>query len=184
MTYLQYKYQLLYVNDTLAETGGRMWNVYMNRVLACCVIMQLLIILSELWGRSTLTVIATGLIRQRWLDALIAVPPVILLFAFKVYLALTVEQRFEFFEPTQQDEEWMALHTEQNPVKHVSHAARFRHPALQQKLHRVTVHKHQERLATDVLSPYPWLTVNGRHQGGKSGVSVSAVLVWRSLTFP
>lgn len=42
----QYKYQLLYVYISRAESGGRMWNVYVNRLLACCVLMQLLMILS------------------------------------------------------------------------------------------------------------------------------------------
>ena len=43
----QYKYQLLYVYVSRAESGGRMWNVYVNRLLACCVLMQLLMILSR-----------------------------------------------------------------------------------------------------------------------------------------
>ncbi len=46
LTHAQYKYQLLYVYISRAESGGRMWNVYVNRLLACCVLMQLLMILS------------------------------------------------------------------------------------------------------------------------------------------
>lgn len=42
-----YKYQLLYVYVSRAESGGRMWNVYVNRLIACCVLMQLLMVLSE-----------------------------------------------------------------------------------------------------------------------------------------
>ncbi len=44
---LSYKYQLLYVYVSRAESGGRMWNVYCNRLIACCILMQLLMILSE-----------------------------------------------------------------------------------------------------------------------------------------
>jgi len=42
-----YKYQLLYVYISRAESGGRMWNVYVNRLIACAVLMQLLMVLSE-----------------------------------------------------------------------------------------------------------------------------------------
>ena len=44
---LVYKYQLLYVYVSRAESGGRMWNVYCNRLIAACILMQLLMILSE-----------------------------------------------------------------------------------------------------------------------------------------
>jgi hypothetical protein len=42
-----YKYQLLYVYISRAESGGRMWNVYVNRLIACAVLMQLLMVLSK-----------------------------------------------------------------------------------------------------------------------------------------
>lgn len=42
-----YKYQLLYVYVSRAESGGRMWNVYVNRLIACAVLMQLLMVLSK-----------------------------------------------------------------------------------------------------------------------------------------
>lgn len=43
----QYKYQLLYVYVTKAESGGRMWNVYVNRLFVACILMQLLMVLSK-----------------------------------------------------------------------------------------------------------------------------------------
>ena len=43
----QYKYQLLYVYVSRAESGGRMWNVYCNRLISCAFLMQLLMVLSE-----------------------------------------------------------------------------------------------------------------------------------------
>lgn len=42
-----YKYQLLYVYVNRAESGGRLFNVAVNRILACCVFMTLLMVLSE-----------------------------------------------------------------------------------------------------------------------------------------
>lgn len=44
----QYKYQLLFVYVTKAESGGRMWNVYVNRLFVSCILMQLLMVLSKL----------------------------------------------------------------------------------------------------------------------------------------
>lgn len=43
----QYKYQLLYVYVSRAESGGRMWNVYVNRLIGCAFLMQLLMVLSK-----------------------------------------------------------------------------------------------------------------------------------------
>lgn len=43
----QYKYQLLYVYITKAESGGRQWNVYVNRLYVGVILMQLLVVLSK-----------------------------------------------------------------------------------------------------------------------------------------
>ena len=41
-----YKYQLMFVYVSRVETGGRIWNVVVNRLLLSVVLMQLLVILS------------------------------------------------------------------------------------------------------------------------------------------
>lgn len=41
-----YKYQLMFVYTTKVETGGRLWNVVINRFLVGIILMQVLMILS------------------------------------------------------------------------------------------------------------------------------------------
>lgn len=42
-----YKYQLMFVFTTKVETGGRLWNVMINRLFVGVVLMQLLMTLSK-----------------------------------------------------------------------------------------------------------------------------------------
>nr|XP_018259836.1 uncharacterized protein I303_07907 [Kwoniella dejecticola CBS 10117]OBR81994.1 hypothetical protein I303_07907 [Kwoniella dejecticola CBS 10117] len=156
-----YKYQLLYVYISRAESGGRMWNVYVNRLLACCVLMQLLMVLT------------TGLIRSRWLDCIAAAPPILIIIGFKIWVARTLEGRFRYYAPTPQEleQERTFAHSEKR-TRHSEMEKRFLHPALQQdKLFTVMVHKSQEQLAREVLSAYPWFA--GKHQ--HDGVEIKAV---------
>ncbi|WVR08713.1 hypothetical protein IAU60_005771 [Kwoniella sp. DSM 27419] len=156
-----YKYQLLYVYVSRAESGGRMWNVYCNRLLACCVLMQLLMVLT------------TGLIRSRWLDCVAAAPPVFIILAFKLYISRTAAARFRYFEPTSQELEQEDINViNEKRTKHSEMEKRFLHPALQQdKLFTVMVHKSQEVAAREVLSAYPWFA--GKHE--HDGVEIKAV---------
>ncbi|WVN89065.1 uncharacterized protein L203_104281 [Cryptococcus depauperatus CBS 7841] len=150
-----YKYQLLYVYISHGESGGRMWNVYCNRLLACCVLMQLLIALT------------TGLIRSRWIDCIAALPPIILIIVFKIYIAHTLERQFRFFEPTVEELQQEQLRaTTEKRLAHFEMEKRFLHPALQHdKLFTVMVHKSQESLAREVLSAYPWFARKHQHEG-------------------
>ncbi|OWZ50389.1 hypothetical protein C368_06530 [Cryptococcus neoformans 125.91] len=158
-----YKYQLLYVYISRAESGGRMWNVYVNRLLACCVLMQLLMILT------------TGLIRDRWIDCVAAAPPLLFILAFKIYISRTAERQFRYYEasPEEVEQEKMYSMSEEKPMMKQSDVEnRFLHPALQHnKLYTVMVHKSQESLAREVLSAYPWFA--GKHE--HEGVAIKAV---------
>ncbi|OCF35877.1 hypothetical protein I316_02370 [Kwoniella heveanensis BCC8398] len=156
-----YKYQLLYVYISRAESGGRMWNVYCNRLLACCVLMQLLMVLT------------TGLIRSRWLDCVAAAPPLLVILGFKIYISKTAENKFRYYEPTPQELEQERMNTmSEKRTRHSEMEKRFLHPALQQdKLFTVMVHKSQESLAREVLSAYPWFA--GKHE--HDGVEIKAV---------
>ncbi|ORY28026.1 hypothetical protein BCR39DRAFT_576859 [Naematelia encephala] len=156
-----YKYQLLYVYVSRAESGGRMWNVYVNRLIACAVLMQLLMVLT------------TGLIRQRWLDAVAAVPPLIIMVAFKIWIDKTAGNRFRYFEPTPQEAEAeRQASMSEKRTRYSEMEKRFLHPALQQdKLFTIMVHKSQEALARDVLSSYPWFAAKHMH----NGVEIKAV---------
>ena len=141
-----YKYQLLYVWISRAESGGRMWNVYVNRLLATLVLMQLLMILT------------TGLIRRRWLDTIAAVPPILLLVAFKIWIKKVFGDQFRYYSPSPQEaEQERRISLSEKRTKISEMERRFLHPALQHdKLFKVMVHKSQEELARDVLAAYPW----------------------------
>ncbi|KIR52730.1 hypothetical protein I315_04593 [Cryptococcus gattii Ru294] len=156
-----YKYQLLYVYISRAESGGRMWNVYVNRLLACCVLMQLLMVLT------------TGLIRSRWIDCVAAVPPLLIIFVFKIYISRTAERQFRYYEPTAEELEQEKMYSmSEKQTKQSDMEKRFLHPALQHnKLYTVMVHKSQESLAREVLSAYPWFA--GKHE--HDGVEINAV---------
>ena len=154
-----------------------MWNVYVNRLLVCCVLMQLLMILSKPiypGVRSRLlTATATGLIRQRWLDCIAGAPPILLIFAFKLYISRTAEAQFRYYEPTAQEAEQERMSSmSEKRTGHSEMEKRFLHPALQSdKLFTVMVHKSQEALAREVLSAYPWFA--GKHE--HEGVEIKAV---------
>ncbi|KAL1412499.1 hypothetical protein Q8F55_000244 [Vanrija albida] len=151
-----YKYQLLYVYVSRAESGGRMWNVYVNRLIVNCILMQLLMVLT------------TGLIRGQWLDAIAAVPPLIIMIGFKIFLHQTVEHKFKYYIPTPQeanDQQQRAMLSEKHG-KRKDLSRRFLHPSLQPKaLYQVMVHKSQETLARQVLSAYPWFAAKHKHDG-------------------
>jgi hypothetical protein len=155
-----------------------MWNVYVNRLLACCILMQLLMVLS----RRTFTISqsqltdapATGLIRTRWLDCIAAVPPILIILGFKMYMSRTAEQLFRYYSPSPQEAEQERLDafSTEKRTRHSEMEKRFLHPALQaDKLFTVMVHKSQEALARDVLSAYPWFA--GKHD--RKGVEIKAV---------
>ncbi|TXT12955.1 hypothetical protein VHUM_01356 [Vanrija humicola] len=151
-----YKYQLLYVYISRAESGGRMWNVYVNRLIINCLLMQLLMVAT------------TGLIRGQWLDAIAAVPPIIIMIGFKIFLHQTVEHKFKYYIATPQEAEQQqqrALFSEKHG-KRQDLSRRFLHPSLQPKaLYQVMVHKSQESLARQVLSAYPWFAGKHKHDG-------------------
>lgn len=157
-----------------------MWNVYVNRLLACCVLMQLLMILSEFFfffsfECSALILLATGLIRDRWIDCVAAAPPLLFILAFKIYISRTAERQFRYYEasPEEVEQEKMYSMSEEKPMMKQSDVEnRFLHPALQHnKLYTVMVHKSQESLAREVLSAYPWFA--GKHE--HEGVAIKAV---------
>lgn len=117
----------------------------------------------------SLTRVATGLIRTRWLDAIAAVPPLILMIAFKIWIRQTAGQKFKYFEPTPAEAEEMRAHAvSEKRLRQSEMEKRFLHPALQaDKLFTVMVHKSQEALAREVLSAYPWFAGKGEHDGIK-----------------
>lgn len=117
--------------------------------------------------------IATGLIRSRWIDCVAAVPPLVFIFAFKIYISRTAERQFRYYEATPEELEQEKMYSmSEKQTKQSDVEKRFLHPALQHnKLYTVMVHKSQESLAREVLSAYPWFA--GKHE--HDGVEINAV---------
>jgi hypothetical protein len=116
--------------------------------------------------------IATGLIRRHWVDCLSAVPPIIIILAFKFYLTRTAEAQFKYFIPTPEEierERHIALNRDR--THHSEMEKSFLHPALQEdELYTVMVHKSQERLARELLSAY-----GSSGKGEEEGIVIKAV---------
>ncbi|CDZ98717.1 Uncharacterized conserved protein [Phaffia rhodozyma] len=131
-----YKYQLLYVYSSRTESGGRMWNVAINRLLVALMFMQALIILT------------ISLQTKSW-DAFAAAPPFIITVLFKVFVLRPYGNQFHYFVPTLE-----ASHGLLEEARH-SYKQRFIHPALKDDvLFTVTVHKEQQDLVQQILAPY------------------------------
>jgi hypothetical protein len=102
--------------------------------------------------------VATGLIRERWLDCVAAAPPLLVWIGFKIWMSRTAEQEFRYYVPTPEEQEAERYrHENEKRTRHSEMEKRFLHPALQaDKLFTVMVHKEQEQLAREVLAAYPW----------------------------
>ncbi|BEJ11918.1 hypothetical protein CspHIS471_0203780 [Cutaneotrichosporon sp. HIS471] len=157
-----YKYQLLYVYITKAESGGRMWNVYVNRLYVGVILMQLLMVLT------------VALVRPGYYWYLIAAaPPLPILLVFKIYMAKTAEYNFRYYRPSPQEvENQNRKALNEKRIKASDLGKRFLNPAmLPNQLFGVMVHKSQETLTRQVLEPYPWFAAKHAH----NGVQIKAV---------
>ena len=91
-------------------------------------------------------------------DIAAAAPPILVVLAFKIFIARPLERQFKYYNPTPQEaeDEWHAAMSEKR-THHRDMEKRFLHPALQNsELFTVMVHKKQEALARDVMAAYPW----------------------------
>jgi hypothetical protein len=101
---------------------------------------------------------ATALSRRVYSDIAAAAPPILIVLAFKLFVARPLERQFKYYTPTSQEaeDEWHAAMGEKR-THHRDMEKRFLHPALQNnELFTVMVHKKQEALARDVMAAYPW----------------------------
>jgi len=112
-----YKYQLMFVFVSKVESGGRLWNVVVNRLLFCVLLMQLLMILTIGLQKGFGTFI--------WVSA---VPPILFMIAFKIYINRAFIPQFNYFQPTQEEIRLAQVHSSDNKSGKLS--KRFGHPAL------------------------------------------------------
>lgn len=126
--------------------------------------------------------LAIGLNRRRYTDVIASCPPILIVLAFKIFLARPLEKQFTYYEPTPQEaEEEFQRSLSEKRTHHSEMEKRFLHPALQSNMlfavsphclqhdpwlihsrMQVMVHKSQEALAREILSEYPWFN-KSRH---------------------
>jgi hypothetical protein len=124
-----YKYQLMFVFTTKVESGGRLWNVMVNRLLVSVVLMQLLMVLT------------IGLqYKFRSFFWVSTVPPILLLFIFKLYMNRRFDKPFRYYIPTEEELRAVKIHSERADTKSNRLEKRFGHPALHMELFTPMLH--------------------------------------------
>ncbi|GAA5908026.1 hypothetical protein JCM5296_004359 [Sporobolomyces johnsonii] len=126
-----YKYQLMYVSVTRSETGGRLWNVAINRVLMATVLMHLFMAVS------------IGL-QTNWFYAIALAPPVVAVVLFKIFLDRKFDNRFRWYIPT--EAEMAEVHFHHADARKNRLQKRFGHPTLHEPLFTPMLHKQVQHL--------------------------------------
>ncbi|TFK23149.1 DUF221-domain-containing protein [Coprinopsis marcescibilis] len=136
-----YKYQLMFLYISKVESGGRLWNVVINRLLFCVLLMQTLMILTIGLQKGFRTFI--------WISA---VPPVLFIIAFKIYINRVFIPAFRYFSPTVQELALAKVHS--TKADHTSNKLekRFGHPALHAELFTPMLHEKMMPLLSQVYS--------------------------------
>jgi len=124
-----YKYQLMFVYITKVETGGRLWNVVINRLMFIVVLMQALMVLTIglQYGFKTLYWLAT-------------IPPIFIVAIFKIYLNRSFNNAFRYYSPTDEELRNARVHSERADNKGNRLGRRFGHPSLHAELFTPMLH--------------------------------------------
>lgn len=136
-----YKYQLMFVYVSKVESGGRVWNVVVNRLLFCVVLMQCLMILTIGLQKGFRTLL--------WISAL---PPVLFIIIFKIYINHSFVPAFRYFTPTEEEIRIAKVHSERADQKSSRLEKRFGHPALHTELFTPMLHANMMPLLSQVYS--------------------------------
>ncbi|KAK7045521.1 hypothetical protein VNI00_007353 [Paramarasmius palmivorus] len=124
-----YKYQLMFVFITQVETGGRLWNVVINRLLFCVVLMQALMVLT--------IGLQYGFKSLQWIST---IPPIFFILIFKIYLNRAFVNKFKYYIPTEDEIRLAKVHSERADNKGNRLEKRFGHPALHAELFTPMLH--------------------------------------------
>ncbi|KIP11341.1 hypothetical protein PHLGIDRAFT_99971 [Phlebiopsis gigantea 11061_1 CR5-6] len=135
-----YKYQLMFVFVSRVETGGRLWNVVINRLLTSVILMQLLMILT--------IGLRFGIMSFLWISA---IPPIFIVLGFKIYCARVFNPQFSFHIPTEDELREAHVHSQRADAAGNRLEQRFGHPALHQELFTPMVHANMTRLLPEVF---------------------------------
>ncbi|GAA5905515.1 hypothetical protein JCM6882_004773 [Rhodosporidiobolus microsporus] len=137
VSYYVYKYQLLYVSVTRSETGGRLWNVAINRVLMGLILMHIFMAIS------------IGL-QTNWFYAIALAPPAVAVLVFKISLDRKFKDRFRWYIPG--DAELAEVHLHSSDARKNRLQKRFGHESLSEPLYTPMLHKHVQHLLPTVYS--------------------------------
>ncbi|CAE6492579.1 unnamed protein product [Rhizoctonia solani] len=132
-----YKYQLMFVFVSKVESGGRLWNVVMNRLLVSVIFMNLIM---------TLTIgLQRGWRSYVWTSTL---PPTVLTILFKIWMRMTLDKQFRHFVPEEDEIARTRVHKQDAKTGRLE--ARFGHPSLHTELFTPMVHSNMTRLLEQV----------------------------------
>ncbi|KAL5521409.1 hypothetical protein ACEPAG_9335 [Sanghuangporus baumii] len=134
-----YKYQLMFVHVTKVESGGRLWNVVINRLLWTVVFMQALMVLT--------IGLQEGWKTFQWIST---IPPILIIAAFKVYIDRTFLSKFNWYIPSEEELRLAKIHSERGDVRGGRLEKRFGHPALHAELFTPMLHAKMMPLLPEV----------------------------------
>ncbi|BGP43319.1 hypothetical protein JCM10450v2_007469 [Rhodotorula kratochvilovae] len=131
------KYNLLYVAVPRSETGGRLWNVAINRCLMALILMHLFMAVS------------IGL-QTNWFYAIALAPPAISVPLFKILLDRKFQNRFRWYIPS--DAELAQVHMHHADARKNRLQKRFGHDALSEPLYTPMLHKNVQHLLPTIYN--------------------------------
>ncbi|ETW74884.1 hypothetical protein HETIRDRAFT_482685 [Heterobasidion irregulare TC 32-1] len=134
-----YKYQLMFVFVSKVETGGRLWNPVINRLLVSLLLMQALMVLTIglQYGWTSFAWVAT-------------VPPIIIVMLFKVYTNRVFDRPFRYYVPTEDELRQAKVHSQRADMSGNRLEKRFGHPALHAELFTPMLHAKMMPLLSEV----------------------------------
>ncbi|KAK4049970.1 hypothetical protein OIV83_003794 [Microbotryomycetes sp. JL201] len=132
-----YKYQLMYVCVSRVETGGRLWNVCINRILWALVTMHVFMGVSIC-------------LQTNYYYAIALVPPIIAVLIFKYFLVRQFDDRFKWYIPSPEEMAASAQHHADARKNRLM--KRFGHPSLHEPLFTPMLHKKVQHLLPTIYS--------------------------------
>ncbi|KAI9465279.1 hypothetical protein BJY52DRAFT_1388541 [Lactarius psammicola] len=136
-----YKYQLMFCFVSRVETGGRLWNPIVNRLLVSVMLMQALMLLTM--G------LQYGWRSFAWVAG---IPPFIIVILFKVYIDRVFARPFRYYVPTEAELRNAQVHSQRGDVRGNRLEKRFGHPALHAELFTPMLHANMMPLLAQVYS--------------------------------
>lgn len=136
-----YKYQLMFCFVSRVETGGRLWNPIVNRLLVSVMLMQALMLLTM--G------LQYGWRSFAWVAG---IPPFIIVILFKVYIDRVFARPFRYYVPTEAELRNAQVHSQRGDIKGNRLEKRFGHPALHAELFTPMLHANMMPLLAQVYS--------------------------------